>query len=289
MNQTIKDNSQSSVQQSQRNRRSTYEPGMYLRQENPRLKVVSESSSDEDCGILEGSHSDVLYVKPLSNPVFASNKVEDPVAKKTLVASEKVRKVIEKKKNKKNTNQKVKKKLFAGEERGRPGTAGMRAEERLFDLARDEVLDQRLGGLGRYDCKFCSKKFKQCAALGGHISKAHPGQSDAYNHKKQVREEREKERQLHKEAMYVYKKAYGHTMQSQRVLNRNTLRRIKKTLVTNKPAYFLLKAKFSQIRPEESPEVIEAIRQNKKPLHFDVFGEVISQDLLSKEEQKEPA
>jgi hypothetical protein len=40
----------------------------------------------------------------------------------------------------------------------------------------------------------CPKKFKFCAALGGHISKAHPGKSDSYNHKKKVREQRGLER-----------------------------------------------------------------------------------------------
>jgi hypothetical protein len=43
-----------------------------------------------------------------------------------------------------------------------------------------------------------------CSALGGHISKAHPGQSQAYNHKKTVRESRELERNLHKHAMDEY-------------------------------------------------------------------------------------
>jgi hypothetical protein len=48
-----------------------------------------------------------------------------------------------------------------------------------------------------YKCKFCDKQFRFCSALGGHISKAHPGLSEAYNHKKQVRETRELERELH--------------------------------------------------------------------------------------------
>jgi hypothetical protein len=44
-------------------------------------------------------------------------------------------------------------------------------------------------------------RFRICSALGGHISKAHPGRSQAYNHKKTVRERRELERDLHKHAM----------------------------------------------------------------------------------------
>ena len=55
-----------------------------------------------------------------------------------------------------------------------------------------------------YKCKFCPIRFRICSALGGHISKAHPGQSKAYNHKKTVRENRELERSLHKEARDQY-------------------------------------------------------------------------------------
>ena len=57
-----------------------------------------------------------------------------------------------------------------------------------------------------YKCKFpeCLQRFKVCSALGGHISKAHPGQSIAYNHKKTVRDRRELERILHKHAMDHY-------------------------------------------------------------------------------------
>lgn len=59
--------------------------------------------------------------------------------------------------------------------------------------------------LEKYNCKYCEKKFKICAALGGHISKAHPGQSASYNHKKRVREERQLERELHKRAIAEYR------------------------------------------------------------------------------------
>ena len=49
-----------------------------------------------------------------------------------------------------------------------------------------------------YSCKFCPKIFNLRSALGGHISKAHPGKSQAYNHKKTVRDRRELLRDLHK-------------------------------------------------------------------------------------------
>lgn len=49
----------------------------------------------------------------------------------------------------------------------------------------------------QFPCKFCDRKFKFCSALGGHVSKAHPGLSEAYEHKKRVRDTRELERDLH--------------------------------------------------------------------------------------------
>ena len=63
----------------------------------------------------------------------------------------------------------------------------------------------------KYQCKICFKRFLHSSALGGHISKAHPGQSRAYNHKKRVRETRELERELHRHTMHVYQE----TLQNQ--------------------------------------------------------------------------
>ena len=59
----------------------------------------------------------------------------------------------------------------------------------------------------QYRCKICFKRFLHSSALGGHISKAHPGQSSAYNHKKRVRETRELERELHRHTMRVYQES----------------------------------------------------------------------------------
>jgi len=57
-----------------------------------------------------------------------------------------------------------------------------------------------------FKCKFpdCPYRFNLCSALGGHISKAHPGQSQTYNHKKAVRDRRNLERLLHRETMEIY-------------------------------------------------------------------------------------
>ena len=75
-------------------------------------------------------------------------------------------------------------------------------------------------------------RFAVCSALGGHISKAHPGTSKAYNHKKNVREKRQLERILHKEAMSQYSQ-----MGAKEDVNRNTIKRIKKDLVNQSDKY----------------------------------------------------
>ena len=79
----------------------------------------------------------------------------------------------------------------------------MKNEKALFQtgrLADPDADDSHL----KYQCKICHKRFLHSSALGGHISKAHPGQSRAYNHKKRVRETRELERELHRHTMQVY-------------------------------------------------------------------------------------
>jgi hypothetical protein len=65
------------------------------------------------------------------------------------------------------------------------------------------------GGQLIFTCKFCERTFLHCAALGGHVSKAHPGRSVSYLHKKRVRDTRELERELHQEAVNLYKEDHG--------------------------------------------------------------------------------
>ena len=43
-------------------------------------------------------------------------------------------------------------------------------------------------------CKICNLKFGTGQALGGHMSRKHPGKSDEYNHKRGIRLKRAKER-----------------------------------------------------------------------------------------------
>jgi len=146
--------------------------------------------------------------------------------------------------------------------------------------SKDQQLSQLNDSQLEYKCKFCCKRFQYCSALGGHISKAHPGQSDAYNHKKKVRELRELERDLHTEAMQIYKDDQiqsgaspediallsGQTAseKNKSLLNRNTIKRIKKDLVQKNPKYATLIPKFlgpargsSKSVAESSPEKAE--------------------------------
>ena len=45
-----------------------------------------------------------------------------------------------------------------------------------------------------WKCEKCNWKFSSKSGLGGHLAKAHPGQSEAFNHKKKVRALRELDR-----------------------------------------------------------------------------------------------
>ncbi len=49
-----------------------------------------------------------------------------------------------------------------------------------------------------YVCVACKKEFKSGVALGGHWSRAHPGQSETYKHKMTVRKQNETEREKRK-------------------------------------------------------------------------------------------
>ena len=115
-----------------------------------------------------------------------------------------------------------------------------------------------------YKCKLCKKGFKHSSALGGHISKAHPGQSDSYNHKKRVRETRELERELHRRTLRLFSQCQAAVAElqasgtadpeqlsiMQSSLSRNTIKRIKKMLVLQDEHYENLRSKFLVQAPQ---------------------------------------
>lgn len=105
------------------------------------------------------------------------------------------------------------------------------------------------------------------------MSKSHPGQSAAYNHKKSVRDNRHIERDLHKQAMNLYKEQQlqagfskedidkdiaalekksktANAKGSRNWLNRNAVKRIKKDLVQTDPKFKALSNKFAKPLPD---------------------------------------
>ena len=69
--------------------------------------------------------------------------------------------------------------------------------ESSSEKPRSSIKQSKLDEAKPFTCKFCDRRFKFCSALGGHVSKAHPGLSEAYEHKKRVRDTRQLERDLH--------------------------------------------------------------------------------------------
>ena len=56
----------------------------------------------------------------------------------------------------------------------------------------------------KFACEFCRKKFTKAQALGGHMSKSHPGMSHEFEKKVEKRKEREPMRELLKNAKLIY-------------------------------------------------------------------------------------
>ena len=75
-----------------------------------------------------------------------------------------------------------------------------------------------------YYCKPCKEFFGTGQALGGHMSRVHPGMSNSYARKVQRRKEREPDRELLRLAKEMHAKNYPHA----RDLDRVKIRRYKK-------------------------------------------------------------
>jgi hypothetical protein len=65
------------------------------------------------------------------------------------------------------------------------------------------------GKIKTYRCEKCYKIFSNFRSLGGHFSNNHAGESDIFNHKKDVREKRTIEREAFKIAKNIYINEYG--------------------------------------------------------------------------------
>jgi len=97
---------------------------------------------------------------------------------------------------------------------------------------------------GKFACKYCKSSFRSAQALGGHMSRRHPGKSHDYNRKKEVRRRRELERarlllakkMFYKELGYDYeklRKGKEGKAKLRQLMNRAKLKRIK-TDITKK-------------------------------------------------------
>lgn len=76
----------------------------------------------------------------------------------------------------------------------------------------------------KFICEKCGEIFTSGWALGGHASRVHPGESNAYRKKIQRREEREFERRLLALAKDKHKQIYG----ADAAINRVKIRKFKR-------------------------------------------------------------
>ena len=83
-------------------------------------------------------------------------------------------------------------------------------------------------------CDKCGEKFQSGWALGGHASRVHPGESDAYKRKIQRREERTFDRELLALAKQRHAEVYGQNAPINRVKIRKFKREIRNELKTRK-------------------------------------------------------
>jgi hypothetical protein len=81
----------------------------------------------------------------------------------------------------------------------------------------------------RMKCKLCDKKFTR-QGLGGHMSRAHPGQSEEYKKKKETRRNREANLNLLRLAQKVYKVRTGQRNVKGTDMNRTKLNKIREEI-----------------------------------------------------------
>ncbi len=115
-------------------------------------------------------------------------------------------------------------------------------KRRQAERATKDTGEEEAGEMGLpFKCKYCEMHFAKAQALGGHMSRKHPGKSREYNYKKNVRKKREIERLK----LYLAKKKYFSTlsydyddliktvegrMRARSLMNRTKVKRIKREL-----------------------------------------------------------
>lgn len=78
----------------------------------------------------------------------------------------------------------------------------------------------------QFICKSCNEEFGTGQALGGHMSRVHPGESKSYQKKLQRRDERHFDRALLKYAKKMHEEHFGPNA----TLDRVKIRRYKKQI-----------------------------------------------------------
>ena len=89
-----------------------------------------------------------------------------------------------------------------------------------------------------YKCRYCDRCFKKSVSLGGHISKAHNGQSDHYKKKMEIRESRNTDREFLAQAKNVFKEQTGMNPKEYR----NVITRIKNELAKGQSTKLIVKS-----------------------------------------------
>lgn len=86
-----------------------------------------------------------------------------------------------------------------------------------------------------FECNLCSETFDNGVQLGGHSSKAHPGQSSAYNRKCKIRTAREFDRECLRRAKdWFTENCEASDLDLRLSHRRQTITKIKKILMTGK-------------------------------------------------------
>ncbi len=124
----------------------------------------------------------------------------------------------------------------------------------------DTILWSQRKKKGLIRCKICRQGFKTSQALGGHMSRKHPGESKDYNYKKSVRKKREFDRSKLLLAKIKFFKGLGRNYeqmmvtdegkeQVRRLLNRSRLKKIKWAL-TDKEVNDFVYERSGQMSPD---------------------------------------
>ena len=136
----------------------------------------------------------------------------------------------------------------------KPQKPGSAAAKKFFKNSEicETRKDPRTGEESFY-CIPCEEFFETGQALGGHMSRCHPGQSDSYARKVQRRKEREPDRELLRLAKEMHARNYGTDAE----LDRVKIRRYKKLfrkMIANKDLHCDKSGRYTLPSPDNVPQ-----------------------------------